>query len=112
MGIRGKLLLIAAGIAVPLVLVGVLDLRNMWRLSRTQMDDSVKQQAELASVAFERWLDDQKKALDAIAALAGDHDTRTPTIRENLGNVISFIAGRRKRTTLTAPRPELVSASI
>lgn len=88
MGIRGKLLLLAAGIAVPLVLVGVLDLRNMWRLSRTQMDDSVKQQAELASVALERWLDDQKKALDAIAALAGDHDTRTPTIRENLENVL------------------------
>ena len=88
MGIRGKLLLLAAGIAVPLVLVGALDLRNMWRLSRSQMDDSVKQQAELASVALERWLDDQKKALDTIAALAGDKDARTPTIRENLENVL------------------------
>jgi len=46
------------------------------------------QQANLASVALERWLDDQKKALDAIAALAGDKDTRTPTIRENLDNVL------------------------
>lgn len=88
MGIRGKLLLLAAGIAVPLVVVGALDLRNMWQLSRSQLNDSVKQQVELASVALERWLDDQKKALDAIAALAGDQDTRTPTIRENLENVL------------------------
>lgn len=88
MGIRGKLLLLAAGIAVPLVLVGALDLRNMWRLSRSQLDDSVKQQVELASVALERWLDDQKKALDAIAVLAGEQDTRTPIIRENLENVL------------------------
>ena len=88
MGIRGKLLLLAAGIAVPLVLVGALDLRNMWRLSRSQMDDSIKQQVDLASVALERWLDNQKKALDAIAALAGDQDTATPTIRENLESVL------------------------
>src|SRR5689334_12369220 len=60
----------------------------MWRLSRTQLDDSVKQQVDLASVALERWLDDQKKALDAIAALAADNDTRTPTIRDNLENVL------------------------
>jgi signal transduction histidine kinase len=88
LGIRGKLLLLAAGIAVPLVVVGALDLRNMWQQSRSQLNDSVKQQVELASVALERWLDDQKKALDAIAALAGDKDTRTPTIRENLENVL------------------------
>jgi signal transduction histidine kinase len=60
----------------------------MWRLSRSQLDDSIKQQVDLASVALERWLDDQKKALDAIAALASDKDTRTPTIRENLENVL------------------------
>jgi signal transduction histidine kinase len=88
LGIRGKLLLLAAGIAVPLVVVGALDLRNMWRLSRSQLDDSVKQQVDLTSVALERWLDDQKKALDAIAALAADKDTRTPAIRENLDNVL------------------------
>ena len=88
LGIRGKLLLLATVIAVPLVVVGALDLRNMWLLSRSQLDDSVKQQADLASVALELWLDDQKKALDAIAALADDKDTRTPTIRENLENVL------------------------
>ena len=89
MGIRGKLLLLAVGIAVPLVLVGALDLRNMWRLSRAQLDDSIKQQVDLVSIALERWLDDQKKALDAIAALAADNDTRTPEILENLENVLN-----------------------
>jgi signal transduction histidine kinase len=88
LGIRGKLLLLAAGIAVPLVVVGVLDLRNMWRLSRAQVDDSVKQQVDLASVALERWLENQKRALDAIAALAGDKDARIPIVRENLENVL------------------------
>ena len=88
LGIRGKLLLLVAGITVPLVLVGALDLRNMWQLSRAQLDDSVKQQVDLASVALERWLLDQKRALDAIAALAGDNDTRTPAVQQNLDNVL------------------------
>ena len=88
LGIRGKLLLLAVGIAVPLVLVGALDLRNMWRLSRSQLDDSVKQQVDLASVALERWLDDQKKALAAIAASAADQDTSLPDIRDNLEKVL------------------------
>lgn len=88
LGIRGKLLLLAVGIAVPLVLVGALDLRSMWRLSRSQLDDSVKQQVDLASVALERWLDDQRKALAAIAASAADQDTSLPDIRDNLEKVL------------------------
>ncbi len=88
MGIRGKLLLLAVGIAVPLVVVGALDLRNMWQLSRSQLDDSVKQQVDLASVALERWLDDQRKALAAIAASAADQDTSVPAIRDNLEKVL------------------------
>ncbi len=60
----------------------------MWRLSRSQLDDSVKQQVDLASVALERWLDDQKKALAAIAASAADQDTSLPDIRDNLEKVL------------------------
>lgn len=88
MGIRGKLLLLVVGIAVPLVLVGAFDLLNMWHLSRSQLDDSVKQQVDLVSLALERWLDDQKKALDATAVLTGDNDTESPTVRENLESVL------------------------
>src|SRR5688572_11909818 len=60
----------------------------MWRLSRAQLDDSIKQQVELASIALERWLDDQKKALEAIAASAGDNDPGSTVIRENLESVL------------------------
>jgi signal transduction histidine kinase len=88
LGIRGKLVLLAVGIAVPLVLFSALDLRNMWRLSRAQLDDSIKRQVEFASVVLERWLDDQKEALEAIAASAGDNDPRSPVIRENLESVL------------------------
>ncbi|HEX7335559.1 MAG TPA: cache domain-containing protein, partial [Pyrinomonadaceae bacterium] len=121
MGIRGKLLLLAAGIAVPLVIVGALDLRNMWLLSRSQLNDSVKQQVDLASVALERWLDDQKKALDAIALLAGDKDTRAPAIRENLGNVLHTrpfwldlrITNAAGTTLMTQPsRPEILPNAL
>lgn len=88
MGIRGKLLLLAIGIALPLVLFSALDLRNMWRLSRAQLDESVRQQVDLASIALERWLDDQRKALAAISALASDNDTRSPAINDTLENVL------------------------
>lgn len=120
MGIRGKLLLLAIGIAVPLVLVGALDLRNMWQISRTQLDDSIKQQVDLVSVALERWLDDQKKALDAIAALTSDKDARTPTIRDNLENVLRTrpfwfdlrTTNAAGTTVMSQPRREVLSAAL
>jgi signal transduction histidine kinase len=121
LGIRGKLLLLAIGIAVPLVLVGALDLRNMWRLSRSQLDDSVKQQVDLASIALERWLDDQKKGLAAIAASAADNDTRLPAIRDNLEKVLHTrpfwmdlrVTNAAGTTILSQPaRKELLSSAL
>ncbi|HLA09535.1 MAG TPA: ATP-binding protein [Pyrinomonadaceae bacterium] len=88
LGIRGKLVLLALGIAVPLVLFSAIDLRSMWRLSRAQLDDSLKQQVELAAIVLGRWLDDQTKALAAIAALADDADVPTKAASENLQNVL------------------------
>jgi signal transduction histidine kinase len=121
MGIRGKLLLLALGIAVPLVVFGALDLRNMWQLSRAQLDDSIKQQVEFASVVLERWLDDQKKALDATAALAGENDPRSPVIRENLESVLETrrfwldlrITNATGTTTVSQPaRKELLPTAL
>lgn len=54
------------------MIVGVADLRGMWRVSREQLDDSVRQQAELAALAFERWVDAQRQPLVTIAAVASD----------------------------------------
>lgn len=121
LGIRGKLLLLAIGIAVPLVVVGALDLRNMWKLSRAQMDDSIKQQVDLASIALERWLDDQKSALEAIAASAGVNDPRSPVIRENLESVLQTrrfwmdlrITNAGGTTTVSQPaRKELLPSAL
>ncbi len=70
-GIRGRLLLLTLGIVIPLALVGVLALNRMWSTGRAQLDDSVKQQAELAAIAFERWVDAQRQPLITIAARVG-----------------------------------------
>lgn len=68
MGIRGRLVLLSVGIAVPLTLVGLVILLGLWHESRSQLDESVETQAELAAVAFERWVDGQRQPLTAIAA--------------------------------------------
>src|ERR671915_1958851 len=70
-GIRGRLLLLTFGIAIPLGLIGVLALNRMWNIGRAQLDDSVKQQSELAALAFDRWVDSQRQPLITIAAVAG-----------------------------------------
>ncbi|MCA1616804.1 MAG: HAMP domain-containing protein [Acidobacteria bacterium] len=66
MGIRGRLLLLVVGVAVPLALAGAAALRGAWDASRRQLDDSVRQQAELAAVAFERWVDAQRQPLTPV----------------------------------------------
>lgn len=69
LGIRGRLLLLAVGVAVPLALAGGAALRGAWDASRRQLDDSVRQQAELAAVAFERWVDAQRQPLTTLSAV-------------------------------------------
>jgi signal transduction histidine kinase len=66
-GIRGRLLLLVLGVAVPLSYVGLTGLRGLWEVSRTKLDESVRKQAELAAVAFESWIDAQREPLSALA---------------------------------------------
>lgn len=84
LGIRGRLIVLAVGVAVPLMLVGVMDLRGMWSVSRAQLDESVKQQAELAAVAFERWVDAQRQPLTTVAAVASEHELKPSAFGNNL----------------------------
>ena len=70
--IRTRLLLLILGITIPFALLGVFNLRRVWRIGRTQLENSMKQQAELASLAFARWVDAQREPLDTIAAIADD----------------------------------------
>jgi signal transduction histidine kinase len=63
----------------------------MWRVSRSQLDESVKQQAQLAAVAFERWVDAQRQPLTTVAAIAED-DSLRPTA---FGNILRYAVETR-----------------
>ncbi|MGD9561256.1 MAG: ATP-binding protein [Pyrinomonadaceae bacterium] len=71
MSIRGRLLLLTLGLAVPLVLVGLVNLWEAWQAGRKQLNDSIERQAELAATAFEQWLDTQTQTLNTISNLVG-----------------------------------------
>ncbi|MCA1566028.1 MAG: HAMP domain-containing protein [Acidobacteria bacterium] len=88
MGIRARLLVLAVGIAVPLALVGAADLRRVWQSNRSQLDESLKQRAELAAVAFERWIDAQRQPLLTLAAEAGEQSLRSPQLADHLRHTV------------------------
>lgn len=100
MGIRGRLLALAVGAAIPLVLLGLLDLYRVWTTSREQLNESVEQQAELAALAFERWVDAQQQPLITLAATAAaEAQLRSPELQESL------------RVAMT-PRPHWIDVRI
>lgn len=88
LGIRGRLLILAIGVAIPLTLVGVVDFREMWRVNREQLDESVKQQADLAAVAFEHWVNSQRQPLTTVAAVVSERGLQSSEFRDNLRYVI------------------------
>ena len=73
MGIRGRLLALALGAVVPLVLLGFAVLWVVWGAEEQQLDESLEQQAELAAVVFDRWLDAQRQPLITIASYPAGH---------------------------------------
>ena len=68
MTIRGRLLTLAVGGVVPLLLVGLTLLWAVWGGKQQQLNEALEQQAELAAVVFDRWLDAQRQPLLTIAA--------------------------------------------
>ena len=77
--------MLAVVVAVPLALVGVADMRGVWQSNRAQLDEALRQQAELAAVAFERWIDAQRQPLTTLAAEAGElRSLRSPQLAEHL----------------------------
>ena len=57
MSIRGRLLTLAVGGVLPLLIIGLIVLWVIWTEKRNQLNDSLEQQAELVAVVFDRWLD-------------------------------------------------------
>ena len=73
MSIRGRLLTLAIGGVLPLLIVGLAVLWIVWNEKRTQLNESLEQQAELVGVVFDRWLDAQYQPLLTIASYPPDH---------------------------------------
>ena len=68
MSIRGRLLALAIGGVVPLLIAGLTVLWVVWSGKQQQLNESLEQQAELAAVVFDHWLDAQYQPLITIAS--------------------------------------------
>lgn len=73
MGIRKRLLALSIGIAVPLIIVGLVILWALWQESRSELNHSIEEQSQLAAVAFEKWIDGQRQPLSTLAAIAAEN---------------------------------------
>lgn len=90
-GIRLKLLVYAAGIALPLAFVGLASVWAMSNATRYQLEDSIKRQAEITAVAFEQWLESQREPLTTVAAYLDAH----PAAGLDFQNLFSLIVKTR-----------------
>lgn len=72
-GIRIRLLVLVAGVAIPTAYVGLVGIWAMWGVSRQQLDDSIRNQAEIAGAAFEQWIDAQREPLATVKAAYSKH---------------------------------------
>lgn len=77
-GIRVRLLVLVIGVALPIAYVGLMGISAMWDISRKQLDDSIKNQAEIAGAAFEQWIDSQREPLATVAAQYAQQATIDP----------------------------------
>ncbi|MEP7271871.1 MAG: ATP-binding protein [Acidobacteriota bacterium] len=98
-GIRGRLLMLAIGTVVPLLLVSLVALWGVWGAKQQQLNDAMEQQAELAAVVFERWLDTQQQPLLTVAGISGGHAPGNTS----MANYLRFV---------TAPRPHWIDIRI
>jgi len=84
MTIRGRLLTLAVGGVIPLLIVGLAVLWVVWSEKRHQLNESLEQQAELVGVVFDRWLDAQYQPLRTIASYPPDHLSDPSALKGNL----------------------------
>lgn len=84
MSIRGRLLALALGGVLPLLIVGLIVLGIVWSQKQHQLNESLEQQAELAAVVFDRWLDAQYQPLRTIASYPPDHFKDESALEGNL----------------------------
>ena len=73
MSIRGRLLMLALGGVVPLLVVGLIVLWVVWNEKQNQLNEGIEQQAELAALSFGHWLDAQYQPLRTISSYSPEH---------------------------------------
>ncbi len=76
MDIRGRLVGLAVGATIPLVLAAVVDLWGTWTDTRRQLNVSMAQQVEFAALAFEHWIDTQRQPLITAASYISAQEDR------------------------------------
>lgn len=84
MSIRRRLLALAVGGVLPLLVVGLIVLWVVWAEKRNQLNESLEQQGELVAVVFDRWLDAQYQPLRTIASYPSDYLKDATTLKANL----------------------------
>ncbi len=85
--IRTRLLLLTLVLIVPFIFLGFLNLWNVGGTSREYLDNSLKQQAELASKAFEQHLISQRQPLIMLSTLMAKDEDKF-TIQDYLDSVV------------------------
>lgn len=89
MSIRGRLLTLAIGGVVPLLIVGLILLWAVWNGKQQQLNDALEQQAELAAVVFDHWLDAQYQPLRTIASYSPEHLSNPSLLEADLKAALS-----------------------
>lgn len=69
---------------MPVLLVGLALLWSVWRSKEDQLNEGLEQQAELAAVLFDSWLNAQDQTLRTVAAFSSQHATNAHLIDEQL----------------------------
>jgi signal transduction histidine kinase len=82
--IRGRLLTLAIGGVIPLLLVGLTFLWAVWNTKEQLLNEALEQQAELVAVVFDRWLDAQRQPLVTIASYPAEHLSDPTALEANL----------------------------
>lgn len=88
MTIRGRLLTLAVGGVVPLLVVGLTLLWAVWGGKQQQLNEALEQQAELAAVVYDRWLDAQRQPLLTIASYPAERLHDPPALEADLRAVL------------------------
>jgi signal transduction histidine kinase len=78
MSIRGRLLTLAIGGVLPLLLVGLTALWFVWSEKRNQLNESLEQQSELLAVVFDRWLESGRAEQEGAALRDALHGISLP----------------------------------